>query len=114
MVQDWGFFESKLGPRLGQNLVQDFVLFVFPRFMVLWGILTITKGCIFCNLSGCQKRSSKDCALLVFIFWKKKKDEKNNGKFHKENTEKLCLWVVVNKKFYGFFENRQILFVFGR
>ena len=32
MVQDLGFFESKLGPRLGQNLVQDFYLLVFPQF----------------------------------------------------------------------------------
>ena len=33
----FGFFASKLGPRLRQNLVQDFVLLVFPQFYsVFW------------------------------------------------------------------------------
>ena len=33
----WPFFESKLGPRWGQKLVQDFILLVFPNFIVYVG-----------------------------------------------------------------------------
>ena len=40
----FGFFETKLGPRLRQNLVQDFVLLVFPSSTVFWGMLKITNS----------------------------------------------------------------------
>ena len=42
----FGFFESKLGPRLRQNLVQDFFLLVFPQFYsVFLGILKTQIVC---------------------------------------------------------------------
>ena len=72
----FGFFESKLGPRLRQNLVQD-VLLVFPSFIVFFGVFL--KSQIVCRgaknymwqFAGVSKIgfSKKQVAFFVSFFW---------------------------------------------
>ena len=109
LVQDLGFFESKLGPRLRQNLVQDFFLLVFPQFYsVFWVCLKSQIVCrgakiLFWQFVRVSKKgfSKKNVHFLFlsFLCWKKKKGkyEKNGkGKFQ-EKPRKQCFWVVVKK-----------------
>ena len=103
MVQDLGFFESKLGPRLRQNLVQDFFLLVFPQFYSFFlGILKKTQ--IVCRgakiISWQFVRVSKKgfskknvhFLFLSFLCWRKKKrkHEKMEKENFKKSPEKQC------------------------
>ena len=100
MVQDLGFFESKLGPRLGQSLVQDFRL--FPKF---YSILGISKSQIVCRgakicfwqfVMVSRKGFSKKNVhflLLSFLCWKKKmrKYEKLGKENFRKNAQQNCV-----------------------
>ena len=110
MVQDLAFFESKLGPRLRQNLVQDFLLDVFSQVLSCFGgifqitnsVYGVRKYFFYRGSSGRQKRVIEKMCIFCFCLccvgdrkremmkkWKRKSSKK---------TESGVSWVAVNKQ----------------
>ena len=125
-VKTWSkiwFFESKLGPRLGQDLVQD-LFCLFPQVCSVWGLSyksqIVCRGAkiIVLQFVRVSKRVFENkCALFVFLCWIKK--EKQNRLKNGEKLKNCVLGEVVNKQvFWGqnwhVLKNRQTLFVFRR
>ena len=114
------FFESKLGPRLGQNLVQDFILLVSPNLQCISGYLKNYKQCVgvrkyfWAVCQGVKKGFSEKKALFVFV-GKKRKYEKMKRNISK-NSQKIVFLVVVKIFFakLAFLKNGRTLFVFGK
>ena len=96
MVQDLGFFESKLGPRLGQNLVQDYFLLVFPQFYgVFWVCLKSQIVCrgariFFGQFVRVSKKgfSKKMCTFCFCLFYVGKSKKENMKNMENENFKK--------------------------
>ena len=79
MVEDWAFFESKLGPRLRQNLVRYFVWFS-PVCSVFFVFLKSKKVCrgakiFLCRSSGCPKGFSNKIVFFCFCLFVLEKEE---------------------------------------
>ena len=99
MVQDLGFFESKLGPRLGQNLVQDFFA-CFPMFYSVLGVCF--KSQIVCrgaqiffgqfvrvSKKGFRIKMCTFCFCLFYVGKVKGKYEKMEKEHFKKKTRKI-------------------------
>ena len=98
----FGFFESRLGPRWRQNLVQEFLL-VLPNFIVFLDTSKKHKQCVgvrkyfvaVCQgvKKGCSK---KKCALFVFVFFMLEKEKRETMKklkmTSKKKNRKLVFW----------------------
>ena len=109
MVQDLGFFESKLGPRLRQNLVQDVFLLVFPQFYSVLGYLEKTQ--IVCRgakiifwqfVRGVKKGFSKKNVHFLFLSFcvgerKRENMKKWKKKISKKAQKNSVFWVFVKK-----------------
>ena len=105
----WGFFESKLGPRLRQNLVQDFFACFFPNFIVFFGYLKKTQIVCrgakiifwqFVRLSkkGFRKKMCTFCFCLFYVGERKEKTWKKwKTKISKKAQKNSVFGVVVNK-----------------
>ena len=116
-VKTWSktwVFESKLGPRLRQNLVENvFCLFPPPsNFIVFFGYLEKTQ--IVCrgakiffgqSVSASKRGLSKKVCTFVFVFlcWRKKKRENMKSmetKFSKKKKNSVFGWLWTRKMFF--------------